>query len=221
MIRTKDIVPKVYYSESRDFQLLGRVFEILFNYNKLNNDLILSDPLSRNANSKLIDLLATTIGFNPKHTYNNEDLAAICQNFVNLIRQKGSITAIENAIKILLNRQGINIGEIDMINMEEDDYGNKLYNLIIYIPQQLNDTIILEDLFDYILPAGWNYRFINYMAINLDDTNTKLAYSDKDTKAVRVNGSVNKQITEVKDGKTQLGSEIYTSVVAGRQKFNK
>ena len=157
MIRTRNIVPDVYYNQSRDFQFLGRVFEVLFNYSKMNVDLAKENQLSNNSEDSLVNLLTKTLGFETKHQYNTQDLKAICGVFNSLIRQKGSIIAIENACKTLMSVQ--NKDAILVVDDEEVEH-ERTHVLDIYVPAELTDLILLEDLFDYILPAGYDYRFI-------------------------------------------------------------
>ena len=86
MIRTQDLTPSIYYKESRDFQLFGRLYDIVFNYVKTNVDLMENFPINAHTDSKLIELLARTLGFNNKLNYRNDDLNAICNVFISLIR---------------------------------------------------------------------------------------------------------------------------------------
>ena len=70
MIRTEKLIPQVYYDESRDFQVLGRLFDTIANYGKMNIDLMLS-PETKESPSQIVKLLATFVGFVTKHNYDN------------------------------------------------------------------------------------------------------------------------------------------------------
>ena len=163
MIKVQKLVPEIYYSQSRDFQFLGRVFEVLANYVKMNIDLVAENPLSKNSDDKMINLLTTTLGFETKHDYNTQDLRAICNVFVDLVRRKGAKSSIEDACRTLMSVQNLS-GYLSVEDEEEEDSIThehaKTYTINIYIPAELTDLILLEDLFDYILPAGYEYRFI-------------------------------------------------------------
>lgn len=154
MIKTKDLVPSIYYNKSRDFQAIGRTFEVIYNYLKTNTDLVLNSY----EDIKMLDLLAKTVGFNSKHTYNTDDLYALCNSFVTILKNKGSIKSIELAVILLLNAQ--HIESKFYVDDVTDASNKKQHSLDIYIPKELSDTILLDDLFDYILPAGYTYRFI-------------------------------------------------------------
>ena len=101
MIRTQDLTPSIYYKESRDFQLFGRLYDIVFNYVKTNVDLMENFPINAHTDSKLIELLARTLGFNNKLNYRNDDLNAICNVFISLMRDKGSLRSIKSIVRTI------------------------------------------------------------------------------------------------------------------------
>ena len=65
------MVPEVYYNKSRDFQVLGRAYDIISNYMKMNSDLVRDNTISINNKAMIIDLICSTLGFKAKHEYNN------------------------------------------------------------------------------------------------------------------------------------------------------
>ena len=67
MINVYNSTPKVYYDNSRDFQLFGRIYEVLFNYIQSN----VSQVTEYEINSSLIDLLLYTLGFNKDLNYSS------------------------------------------------------------------------------------------------------------------------------------------------------
>lgn len=155
MIRTRNLVPGIYYNESRDFQILGRTFEILFNYIKTNIDLMEGLPFSRNCDIHMLPLLAQSLGFTNKRNYSKDELSALCSSFIRLLRYKGTKKSIQEAVNLMLHANGINEVANIKVGDEEDPHC-----VIIYVPIELKDVTILEDIFEYILPCGFNYRFI-------------------------------------------------------------
>lgn len=149
------LVPEVYYKESRDFSYIGRLLEVVFNYMKTNTDLV-GKSVNVNSSSNLINLLVSSLGFESKHEYTNEDLVKLCSSFVYLVRNKGSVKAIEDTINILLRSQNI-VFDMDL-NFE--DPSDNTTPLIVEIPEELEDTALLDDVFDYILPAGMLYSYM-------------------------------------------------------------
>ena len=89
MIKLQNLTPEVYYKESRDFQLLGRLFDLVLNAVKTDTDLLYNLPLSTNSDEKLLELLALTLGFKPKHQYNARNLKAVCSVFSEILRKFG------------------------------------------------------------------------------------------------------------------------------------
>ena len=154
MIRTQDLTPSIYYKESRDFQLFGRLYDIVFNYVKTNVDLMENFPINAHTDSKLIELLARTLGFNNKLNYRNDDLNAICNVFISLMRDKGSLRSIKSLVRTILNVSNINKDHLVSMNTASK------YPLIeIHVPDVVSNSEIklLEDVLEYILPIGVCY----------------------------------------------------------------
>ena len=168
MITVRRSVPEIYYNESRDFQFIGRVFETVFNNTKTGVDLLLNNPYSKNMDSKLVDLLAKTVGFDTKHKYTTTDLKIVCSCFKEIMKKKGSKEAIDILVRALLKSQNIKKGYVvDIFTTEENlpDPENvpgyfESFTAVIQIPYELKDKVIIEDVLDYILPAGCDYRII-------------------------------------------------------------
>lgn len=150
-IVTTNITPSIYSKESRDFQLLSRLFDSVFNYSKVLADSIENMPLSRNADERFLDLTARTLGFESKHEYNTNNLLALCNSFKKIVAQKGTKKSIEDAVSMLLSSQ--NIKELFIVDTTTEKYVVK-----IFIPKALTDVILLEDVMSYILPAGYVYE---------------------------------------------------------------
>lgn len=184
MIKTKNLVPSIYYNKSRDFQAIGRVFEVLYNYAKTNADLILNSY----EDVKMLDLLVKTLGFNSKHNYNTDDLVTLCNIFIAILKDKGSLTSVNEAVTALLNAQHV---EKNFLVVDSIDYttNKKAHSVDIYVPKELTDLILLEDLFDYILPAGYTYRFIYATFPGGDDSITTKTSVDSITNVIKYEDS--------------------------------
>lgn len=164
MIKLQNYTPEIYYKQSRDFQLLGRLFDVVLNYVKTNADMIYDIPSSDSAGSKMIDLLALSLGFNAKHNYSVKQLAALCSVLSSVLHNKGSQQAIELASTAILNAEGIE----DPVLVYKDL--TDIYNIILYIPQKLSDVTLLQDLLDYILPAGMTCDIIRSTQTRVNST---------------------------------------------------
>ena len=159
MINVKKLVPEVYFNRSRDFQLLCRIYEIVFNYLKTNQDTIYNNPLNDFSDSKLLDLLCITLGFEPKHEYNAAQLRGLCSVFIEAIRNKGSLTSINLILNMISNVEETEFNCYSEINSLNP------YVLDVYIPLEVKDIKLIEDVLDYILPAGMSYTLIRQQVI--------------------------------------------------------
>lgn len=156
MIRLQKLTPEVYYNHSRDFQFIGRLYDLVLNSVKTNADLLYNLPLNEDSDIAWLDLTSTTLGFEPKHSYNAQQLKALCNSFVEIIRNKGNIQAIEKACNVLIHAEGL--PETVTIEQSED-----LTTLIVHVSPKLSDTALLRDLLNYILPAGVSCRIVKTM----------------------------------------------------------
>lgn len=169
MITLQNSTPEVYYQQSRDFQFIGRLFDIVINNVNTNTDLIYALPLSANSDSRLIDLMTMTLGFKANHKYNVKQLTSLCSAFTYILRNKGNIEAIETAILTLFNAEGISLDRLE--------YDLSKQNVLrLVIPEQLSNINLLIDLMDYILPAGLSYELVRTMQrrLNIEEDMTRL-----------------------------------------------
>ena len=169
LIKFQDLTPEVYYKRSRDFQYIGRLFDLVLNNAKMNTDIISSLPLNPDMDPKLLDLLALTLGFKSKHEYNTKQLAALCSIFPFVLRNKGSKLAIETACNALLNAEGIT---------KEASIEVSSQTVSIFLPSELSDLNLLKDLLNYILPAGMSCSLIQQATLVPPSSTTLVNYND-------------------------------------------
>lgn len=152
MIRLQDLTPSVYYDKSRDFQFIGRLYDIVLNHIKTNADVLYDLPNGKNKDKRLLNLLALTLGFQSKHDYNSKQLEAICSVLPLIMKNKGSLMAMIIATNALLHAEGLT---------QALDYTiNEGRSITLYLPADLSDITLLADLMDYILPAGIYCEFV-------------------------------------------------------------
>ena len=162
MINVYNSTPKVYYNNSRDFQLIGRTTEIILNYLLTNtNECNVLYP-----EGTFLDLLLYTLGFNKEVGYSSIDLNALSKVFKYVVKHKGTKEAIKIIINLLLRSQNISDIAVVEINNMDDPFRNQsathtddwLYRITVYLPVDSKDFSFIEDMFDYILPAGYIYQ---------------------------------------------------------------
>ena len=173
MIKLQDLTPSVYYEQSRDFQFIGRLYDIVLNYIKTNADNLYTLPIGKNMDEKLLNLLALTLWFQSKHHYNSKQLLAICSVLPLILKNKGSLNAILIAVNSILYAEGIN---------QALDYEFKNNNLVLYLSPDLSDLTLLKDIMIYILPAGIGCDMIKEIQ-SVNKIETILTTTDKVTVA--------------------------------------
>lgn len=154
--------PLEYSKQSRDYQVIARLYTALFNYSKMYVDSM--NVWNDDIDNKLTTLRARSLNFIPDHSWDLDDLEAITSCFKYLVRNKGTVTALEYCINILMKIEKID-SEIRANLVTIDDQ----YNVIIRVPDNLITLGIVEDLVKYLLPAGLTYRIILYKSYNLND----------------------------------------------------
>lgn len=177
----EQLLPNVYYEDSRDFAYIARLFELIFNYMKTGADCVKNNYTSDKSavDSGLVELLADTLGFTCRHSYDNAALTAIAGSFQELLRNKGSLYSIELAINLLINAQQTK-GDKEFnyaceLNTGYDPDG---VDLIIYLPDNLQEVTLLEDLLDYILPAGMLYKILKIQSTGGFRISTTSVFAD-------------------------------------------
>jgi hypothetical protein len=146
MIKLQDLTPAVYYEQSRDFQFIGRLYDLVLNYIKTNSANLYNLPVGKNMDEQLLNLLALTLGFKPTKNYNSKQLRAICSVLPTILKHKGSIQALVLATNALLAAEGVRQPLDYTIRPKE--------GITLYVAQELNDLNLFTDLLDYLLPAG-------------------------------------------------------------------
>jgi hypothetical protein len=117
-----------------------------------------------------------TLGFKPKHQYNARQLKAVCSVFNEILKHKGSIKALKIACEALFNA-------MDISQALDYDFteGKNNTELNLYLPPEFEDTIILQDLLTYVLPAGMSCNIIKELQLK---TNSNTAIGTTDSVAI-------------------------------------
>lgn len=166
LIQCEELVPEVYVNESRDFQLLCRVFNPLLNSSKWYTDGIIHSIDTNIISNRLLDLLKTYVGFFSNQTIDNDSLRMILKAFPYLIKYKGSRKGIEEAIYLFLKTQDIKTQSYILITNKEIVPPSKLedvYSIEIGIKSfEKIDITILRELIRYVVPTGYLLKFVLY-----------------------------------------------------------
>ncbi len=181
--------PIEYSNLSRDYQVIARLYSLLFNYSKLYiDDLSIWDS---NIDNKLVTLRAKTLNFDAKHSWDLDELEAVTSCFKYLIRKKGSSECFKYCVNILLRSLGLS-SVLDAQNITIDQAN---YQVIVRADVTTLTSGIIEDLLAYLLPAGWTYRVIKYTSYSAGSgLSTKIKYDGDSVKTAPFNTSYKQYI---------------------------
>lgn len=172
VLRLQNMTPDIYTAESRDFQILCRIADCLYNGVKFDIDAMLKVLDTQLCREEMLNLLQTKLGFFTNKTLTATQLRYALMTFPILIRNKGSMSAVLGAVSTFLHMLGVK-SEIkawvttDDINVNGNIIKN--HTVIIGIGTTLADTTMLDELFRYILPAGFEYYIYFYTKLATDE----------------------------------------------------
>lgn len=207
MFRTQDNVPQYYVDKSRDFQLIGRLLDLIVNDLKFDIDSICNilDPLE--ARDNLLVLLAERVGYFPEFEINSEVLRYVISAFPYIMKKKGSVRSFEEAANAVLkaesHAEAARSVEIIVIQKQpnlayKNTVGsdgkpvvkydpNEEYIIQIILPTKVQHLKVLEDILTYIIPAGMMYSII-YQGDSPDPVTTSV-WSDSETDITQITGA--------------------------------
>lgn len=168
MIKFHNQVPSVYIDASRDFQYLSWLINVVLNSVKHNVDDMYNLPCT-DADPKLIELLAMTLGFKIRHNYDKNQLAALTAALPHILRNKGTDKAVIMAGNALITAAGA-VGDCECKMLPDR-------TLEVLLPNGLVDITLFTDLLPYILPAGLACRVVKRSVLTKTHT-TELEYND-------------------------------------------
>lgn len=164
--------PIEYSKQSRDYQVIARLYTALYNLSKMYIDDM--NFWSADIDNKLSHLRAKTLNFHPKHAWEYEALDAATSCLKDLVRRKGTMPAIKECVRILERINNLS----DVPDGPDVSVDYNTYTIIIKVPKQLASMGVVEDLLRLIIPIGMGYRIIEYEVIR-DGVEDNFAFSDK------------------------------------------
>lgn len=153
VLRFKDLAPETYSNQSRDFQMLTRLLDLMSNsqMHRAEQSFFLNNP--EFCSSDYLRLLSHKLGFDYQSTVYENELRQILQAFKYLVSYKGSLKGISEAVNLFMN-----------IKREYFDYTISVDHkqAIIYIDlydRVISDLSVLTDILRYILPCGYALKY--------------------------------------------------------------
>lgn len=152
MIRFENHVPDTYVVQSRDFQLFVAVFDYFQNAVKFRIDTMEDLCDTQRIQDSLLPYLQTKLGFFTVTSIPLSLLRTILKVFVTIVRNKGSKIGILLAVNTFLNAQH----ELARATVDIDTSTHTIY---IATTTVLRNRNILEEILQYVVPAGYNVAY--------------------------------------------------------------
>lgn len=198
IIQIEKLVPDTYVEQSRDFQLLGRLFDCVSNGSKLNSDTIPFILNTRYINEAYLELLKTKVGLIEDLDITDTELRYVLEAFPYLIKKKGSLSAIKEMLNMCLK-----IFNINATYRIERSTGNTVINNItldehsfaIGIDTVLKSDKLIKLLSKYIMPPGFVLYIYYYMEQGLSED---YAYSE-DVELLYISNNINSRVQSLSD----------------------
>lgn len=168
MIRCQELVPDYYIEESRDFQVLCRLYDYTFNALKYNSDTMMSLTNTKLAKDTVLPLIGDKFGIYDKHSYANREMLTALPTAV---KNKGSL----HSVKILLNAylDSLNIFDYAVAYHSKDQKSAdevsamlsreiKPYTIVIVLSTspKLVDLHVLDEYLRMVIPCGMIVEYV-------------------------------------------------------------
>lgn len=178
LFRLQNNTPPIYTDESRDFQLFCRLYDCINAGTKFDVDQVTGILNSFTIRNNLLPLLQTKLGFFTDKRVNDLALRYVLDAFPDMVRKKGSLLGIQQAVNTFLKIYGVRTEVIIFRYGDNDDIGIEVnadsHTIIVAMNTAVKDMTILEEMFKYIFPTGFGFQF--YFYNNLEDITTILAH---------------------------------------------
>lgn len=158
----------------------------------------------------ILQLLQTKLGFFSDKYITDEELRLVLEAFPIIVKNKGSLKSIKQAVNVFLKCKKINTSvQVIYTTKETTIQGINVdaHSLVIGIESYLQDITILKEIFKYILPVGIGYYFYFYSSSQLD---LNLVFKDS-VKLFVISNSVNSVLRTEVIGFDYSSQESYPS----------
>lgn len=167
MIRLQDNVPEPYVDQSRDFQLMLRLYDCVINGVKFDIDTIESTTDTSVASSIILPLLQTKLGFFSEKHITDEELRYVLEAFPIIMKNKGSLLAIKQAVWVYLKLKHMKTTVTVEITSKND--ADEPCAVKIWLRTSFTDITPLQEMLKYVIPTGYTLQFYFYNDITNRD----------------------------------------------------
>lgn len=173
--RLEKNVPDVYVTESRDFQLLLRLYTCILDGLIYEVDTTQSVTDTRHIKDTILPLLQTKLGFFSDLEIDSKSLRLILESIPLIIKYKGSLLGIKYVMnlymKIMNVRGSILISSSDYITGTTLDHSIQIGSDVTF-----TNIPLLNSLLELVLPTGFSQQY--YYFSSLDNAITYLENTD-------------------------------------------
>lgn len=175
MFRISEKVPEVYMKESRDFQILPRIDDLLFlgEHYDISTIQELNNP--KKCRNSCLKYLAEKVGFYTDKYIPDNVLINIISAFRTALKNKGTDLGIQQAvIAILKAENSIDPPRIVYTRGSSSLPYYEQYTINIYTPIKIINEVALREFLKYIIPAGYNYNIYAYDSSGTEGEATRI-----------------------------------------------
>lgn len=167
IFRFEKNVPDVYVKESRDFQVLLRLLTYAISAGKNNADALkhLNNP--QLVNSNLLSLLQQKAGFFTELTFQDLQIRDVISGFQDVVRNKGNIQGIQDAIALFFN--AMNVDGTAIVYWYNNTNTNERYYIDIGIAAEVENFDLLREILKYVVPFGYKLNIFFYTYDQIDE----------------------------------------------------
>ena len=179
-LRMQNRTPPIYCEESRDFQLFCRLYDAVTNNILFDTDTITNILDSRDIRDSFLSLLQTKLGFFTTKSFTDNILRYVLYGFPLMVKNKGSKQSIIYAVNTFLKINKIDSPVTVTYQKTPLELANGYtipdHSIVVGIRDRLQESVILQEIFRYILPIGITYYFYYYQSFE-DMVNLLVNYS--------------------------------------------
>lgn len=210
MFRLENKVPEVYVDSSRDFQLLCRLYDVVFNSSRYSIDSMVHLTSSQNCDIRVLELLKTKVGLFSTFYATETELRFLIDAFPTIIRYKGSKRGV-SYITMLYARMYPSVVAPKCAYKEG-------HHLELTFSDDPQNPEMIKELLKYVLPTGYALSLVVSKHRSLKTrlyTTDELVYVNATKSAVHELNQIGGSDTVDEDSKTEfhLGPTMGTAIV--------
>ena len=165
MFRVENNVPEVYVTQSRDFQLFSRLYDLVFQSSRFSIDSLEQVSDTMRCNDSLLPLIATKVGFFTESNFTTKSDRQVLAAFPYIIRYKGSLEGIHRVANLFERIMNTSV-YVDASSVTTESKVSIVFDN--YAP----DATLLFSLLEYIRPTGLLIDYVVTSSMSISSSYT-------------------------------------------------